>query len=115
MTDLAPCPDSPNCVCSDAGDARHAIAPFAVTGDPLQAWEKLTRCIEADPAFRIVSRRAGYLRAEARTRWLRFVDDVEFELRADQRIIAVRSASRVGYSDLGKNRRRLEALRNALG
>ena len=28
--------------------------------------------------------------------------------------VAVRSASRVGYSDLGKNRRRLEAIRRAM-
>ncbi|MEC7418575.1 MAG: DUF1499 domain-containing protein, partial [Pseudomonadota bacterium] len=53
-------------------------------------------------------------RAEARTRLLRFVDDVEFELREEAGIIAVRSASRVGYSDLGANRRRIEKIRQAI-
>lgn len=55
-----------------------------------------------------------YLHAEARTRLLRFVDDVEFHLRPADGEIAMRSASRLGYSDLGANRRRLERLRAAL-
>ena len=57
---------------------------------------------------------AYYLRAEARTRILRFVDDVEFQVRPDSNQVDMRSGSRVGYSDLGKNRRRLEAIRKFL-
>ena len=57
---------------------------------------------------------AYYLRAEARTRILRFVDDVEFQVCPDSNQVDMRSGSRVGYSDLGKNRRRLEAIRKFL-
>lgn len=111
---LTPCPPSPNCVCSDATAPGHAIAPLRFAGDPEVAWQALTDLLHADPAFTIVERADRYLHAEARTRWLRFVDDVEFHLRPAQRQIAMRSASRVGYSDLGINRKRLEALRRAL-
>jgi uncharacterized protein (DUF1499 family) len=111
---LAPCPASPNCVCSDATDATHAIAPLEVIGDPEQAWQGLIGYLEAHRSFTIVEQRANYLRAEARTRWLRFVDGVEFQLQGDRRHVAMRSASRVGYSDFGANRRRLEQLRRVL-
>lgn len=70
--------------------------------------------VEGDSSYTIVEQRDGYLRAEARTKILRFVDDVVFHLRPEQGVIAMRSASRIGYSDLGKNRRRLEAVRDAV-
>lgn len=111
---LSPCPASPNCVSSDAPKGIHAIAPLAISGDPDAAWRALVAHIEAQPRFDIKDQRADYLRAEARTRLLRFVDDVEFSLRAGENQIAMRSASRLGYSDLGTNRRRLESIRQAL-
>jgi uncharacterized protein (DUF1499 family) len=70
--------------------------------------------LEKDSAFTIVEVEANYLRVEARTRILRFVDDVEFQIRPGSNVVDMRSGSRVGYSDLGKNRRRLEAIRNSL-
>ncbi len=111
---LPPCPSSPNCVSSDANDAAHRIEPIAVGGDPRATWQALVELINTDPSYTVVERTDDRLRAEARTRWLRFVDDVEFQLRAEQGEIAMRSASRLGYSDLGANRRRLEAVRRAL-
>ncbi len=111
---LTPCPGSPNCVSSDAGDDAHRIAPLSFGGDPERAWQRLVDHIESAPEYTIVERDDGYLRAEARTRLLRFVDDVEFHLRPEAGQIAMRSASRVGYSDLGANRRRLERLRDAV-
>ena len=113
---LPPCPGSPNCVSSDApaGDRRHHIEPLAIDGDPEAAWQRLVELMERDSAFTIVEQRDDFLRAEARTKLLRFVDDVLFHLRRDEGVIAVRSASRLGYSDLGANRSRIEKLRRAL-
>ena len=111
---LSPCPASPNCVSSDAADDGHAIAPLAIIGAPDAAWQALIAHIESQPRFDIRERKPDYLRAEARTRLLRFVDDVEFSLRVGEKQIAMRSASRVGYSDLGTNRRRLESIRQSL-
>jgi len=78
------------------------------------AWQALVEFVEAQPRLTVVDQKPDYLRLEARTRLLRFVDDVEFHLRAGERQIAMRSASRIGYSDLGTNRRRLESVRQAL-
>ena len=111
---LTPCPSSPNCVSSDATDEAHTIAPLRFGGEPELAWQRLVGHLESSPGYTIVERDDGYLRAEARTRLLRFVDDVEFHLRPAAGEIAMRSASRIGYSDLGANRRRLERLREAL-
>lgn len=112
-TRLQPCPSSPNCVCSDAQD-DHAIAPIKLAADPQYTWQRLQDYLSQQRGFTVKQVENDYLKAEARTRLLRFVDDVEFELREDAGIIAVRSASRVGYSDLGANRRRIEKLRRAI-
>lgn len=113
-TRLAPCPESPNCVCSDATDRPHRIAPLTLTVPADQAWRAVERLLSSQPRTTLVASSQGYLKAECRTRWLRFVDDLELELRPQARQIAVRSASRVGHSDLGVNRRRVEALRRQL-
>lgn len=110
---LPPCPASPNCVSSDAS-GTHYIDPIAISGSAEQAWQALIRYLESDRAFSVMELQPYYIRAEARTRLLRFVDDVEFVLRPARREIAMRSASRVGYSDLGANRKRLEKVRRAL-
>ena len=110
---LQPCPSSPNCVCSDATDS-HGIEPLAIVGDPQLIWRRLQDYLAQQRGFTIKQVDDHYLRVEAKTRLLRFVDDVEFELRVGQGVIAVRSASRVGYSDLGANRRRIERIRKEL-
>ena len=110
---LQPCPSSPNCVCSDATDS-HGIEPFAIAGDPQLMWQRLQDYLAQQRGFTIKHVADHYLRVEAKTRLLRFVDDVEFELRIGEGVIAVRSASRVGYSDLGANRCRIEEIRKAL-
>ncbi len=110
---LAPCPSSPNCVCSQDPDSDHQIAPLAFTDSPDAAWIRLKRVVGEFPRTRIVEERPDYLRAEFTTAILRFVDDVEFLMDGPGRRIQVRSASRVGHSDLGANRERVEQLRAA--
>jgi uncharacterized protein (DUF1499 family) len=112
---LAPCPDSPNCVSSQApeSDREHYIAPFSFSGDPAAAWQRLKTAVLAEKRVTIVEERIGYLHAEMRSLIFRFVDDVEFSLAADAGLINVRSASRVGYSDFGVNRKRVERIRAA--
>ena len=111
---LKPCPSTPNCVCSDDTSALHGIEPLRPTGNIAEAWQALTDYLQAQNNVTIVRQQPQYLATEFRTRLLRFVDDVEFEARPDDGIIAMRSASRVGFSDLGANRHRLEKLRAAL-
>ena len=110
---LSPCGDLPNCVSSDE-NGRHGIEPLRLGTDPATAWEALVAHLESDPSFEITVQEGDYLRAVARTRIFRFQDDVEFHLRSEAKQIAMRSASRIGLSDLGKNRGRLESIRRAL-
>jgi uncharacterized protein (DUF1499 family) len=101
-------------VCSDAGDAGHRVEPFLLAADAPRAWPALRAAVAALPRTRIVKETAGYLHAECRSALLGFVDDLELELRPAEGKVAVRSASRTGWSDLGVNRRRVEGLRAAL-
>jgi uncharacterized protein (DUF1499 family) len=111
---LAPCPESPNCVCSFDSDDEHAIAPLQAGEDSQASFEQLRTLLQSMSRVRIVADKGNYLHAEFTTPLLRFVDDVEFLLDADAGVIHVRSASRVGHSDLGANRKRVEQLRERL-
>lgn len=108
---LRRCPDSPNCVCSEGEIGEHSIDPFRYTDDSEAAWSRLVPVIEGASNARIITRESDYLRVEFVTPLMRYVDDVEFRLTPTE--IHVRSASRVGKSDLGANRKRVEALRLA--
>jgi len=110
---LAPCPESPNCVVSrEDADADHAIAPLVYTTDPATAMAHLKQVLQAQPRTEIITETENYLYAEARSRLMGFVDDVEFYLDAPKSVIQVRSASRLGQSDLGVNRDRIETIRS---
>lgn len=106
---LRPCPDSPNCVSSGMVDDRHRIAPFVFAEAPDRAFTRLKDIVERRGDATIIEQNPTYLRVELRTRL--FVDDGEFLLDAGQHLIHLRSASRLGWSDLGKNRDRMEAIR----
>jgi uncharacterized protein (DUF1499 family) len=108
---LAPCPSSPNCVSSQASDDKHSIAPLGIVGDPSLAIQRLKKVVESMPRTQVVEAKPEYLRVEFASQLLGFVDDVEFY--CDGKVIHVRSASRLGYSDLGVNRKRVEEIRRA--
>jgi uncharacterized protein (DUF1499 family) len=117
---LAPCPTSPNCVSSQmpADDVEHHVEalafPDAAKGDPRAAWAMLERAVRGLERTTIVDLRDDYLHAEVASALMGFIDDLECLLDAASGKIQVRSASRVGYSDLGVNRKRVESLRAAL-
>lgn len=106
---LAACPSSPNCVSSFAAEEGHRIAPFSFNDEPAVAFARLTQMIRQRSDATIIEERSNYLRVELRTTL--FVDDAEFLLDGEKKVIHLRSASRLGYSDLGKNRRRVEEIR----
>lgn len=109
---LRPCPDSPNCVSSQAEpDSPAHIAPLDFEGDPAAAFERLVAWINQLPRTEQLALEPGYAHFEFTTRLLRFRDDLELQLDAGARKIHVRSASRVGHSDLGTNRARVESIR----
>ncbi|OKH17012.1 DUF1499 domain-containing protein [[Limnothrix rosea] IAM M-220] len=111
---LTPCPATPNCVVSEDTDATHAIAPISYVGDRATVRQALEDVLSVVPRTKIIEATDTYLRAESSSRLLGFVDDVEFYFPEDEDIIHIRSASRLGESDLGVNKRRLEQIRLAL-
>jgi uncharacterized protein (DUF1499 family) len=111
---LAACPSRPNCVCSDDRDAGHAVEPLRLTVGADEGWIAARDAVAAMPRTTIVTERPDYLHAECSSAFFGFVDDLELSLRRDQDVIAVRSASRLGYGDLGVNRKRVETLRESL-
>jgi uncharacterized protein (DUF1499 family) len=112
---LAPCPKSPNCVVSQGDtDAEHAIAPLTYDSDMAAAVAKLRETIAAQEGSEIIEQTDTYLYAEFTSKLMGFVDDVEFYFSpTEPGTIHVRSASRLGQSDLGVNRKRIEAIRAA--
>lgn len=111
---LAPCPSSPNCVSSDDADAAHWIAPFPIAMPVDQAWAAVKATVASLPRTKIISVTGDYLHAECSSKFFGFVDDLELHLRPDQNLIAARSAARLGHSDFGVNRKRIESLHSLL-
>jgi len=108
---LAPCPSSPNCVSSQSPDDAHRIAPLTYSGRAADAMKKLTAIIQTFPRTSVITVSDSYLHAEFTSAIFRFVDDMEFLVDDTVKVIHVRSASRMGYSDLGVNRKRVEEIR----
>ena len=104
----------PNWVSSqvDAGDP-HYIAPLRVAGDAAAAIKRVAQAVGAQPRTQVVEQKGGYLYAEFSTALMGFTDDVEFH--ADGKVVHVRSSSRLGIRDFDVNRKRVEAIRAALG
>ncbi len=98
---------------SQLGYAR--IAPLTFTGDGRAALARLATLLKQMDRTRVVIERPDYLYVQFQTPWLRFIDDAEFWLDPAGGVIQLRSASRIGESDLGQNRKRIEQIRQRFG
>ena len=107
---LPPCPDRPNCVCTQSRSGHHRMEPIPYRVTLSEARSRLVDIVGAMPRTTIVRERENYLHIEFRSRLFRLVDDVEFYLEDERGLIQFRSASRRGYSDMGVNRRRMEKI-----
>ncbi len=105
---LASCPDSPNCVSSFEQRESHSIAALDAT------LTQIEQVLLARPEANIVRADSNYILAEFTSRLMGFVDDVEFLYNASTGVTHVRSASRLGHSDMGVNRSRIESIRSAI-
>lgn len=94
--------------------AHTAIEPLPAQPDGPQTLERLRSLVESTPGANVVKAGPDYLYVQYTTKWLRFVDDAEFWFDPAAQRVQVRSASRLGQSDLGVNRARIEALRQRL-
>jgi uncharacterized protein (DUF1499 family) len=108
---LAKCPDSPNCVSTQADDEAHRMDAIPMSGNNEAIVAKIKSVIQTDfPRARLVSEMNNYLHFEFTSAIFRFVDDVEFLVDDKGSVVNFRSASRVGHSDLGANRKRMEKI-----
>ena len=106
---FSPCPPSPNCVSSFAEDDSHKIDEIQTNLDPNISFQTMIRHLSKNERVSIKTATFPYIHAEFASRLFGFVDDVEFYFNSNT--IQLRSASRLGYSDLGVNRERIESIR----
>ena len=106
---LRPCGEAPNCVCSCAEDELHAVSPLALDNeDPMS---RIRQVMAEFPRTKLIEASDGYLRYECASPLLGYIDDLEFHVNGVTGVVDVRSASRVGHSDLGTNRKRIDEIR----
>lgn len=113
-TGLVECPSSPNCVSSVTADTQKQTASFSLAGLDVPSFQtSLVSAIESDGGV-VRDAREGYVWATYTSSLFRFVDDTEWLFNQNTDQFDVRSASRVGHSDFGVNRKRVERLRGLL-
>jgi uncharacterized protein (DUF1499 family) len=114
---LVPCPQSPNCVSSQIIDKKKFIEPFYFIGSQQETQARLLLILKTLQRTNIIDIQDNYVRVEFTSKIFKFIDDVEFYFpvtKSATTIIYFRSASRLGYSDLGANRKRIEQMRQKL-
>ncbi len=107
---LRACPATPNCVCSEYSPGAAFIEPLYTGAESATAWRR-AQSVVSEMGGKISRLEKTYLAATFASPFFRVVDDVELRLDTTAGVIHIRSASRVGYSDLGANRKRVELLR----
>ena len=107
---LTPCPSSPNCVSTQSDDSSKKMESLPFEEDLNKTKQKVKTILESYPRTEIQKEDDHYIHATFKTKLFRFTDDVEFYFDEEEQVVHFRSASRVGYSDLGKNRSRMEEI-----
>jgi uncharacterized protein (DUF1499 family) len=112
---LIPCPESPNCVHSqmDKSDS-HYMEAIKYSKDLKEAVSDLRSVIQKMPRTNLVLEKEAYFHFEFTSKLMGYVDDVEFYFDDLNKNIHFRSASRLGKSDLGVNRKRIESIKQDL-
>ena len=107
---FADCPDKPNCVSTKSSTTSHKVSPLIYRTSLEEAKGKLIKIVKSMPRSKIINNNESFLHVEFTSQIFRFIDDVEFYFN-ETGIIHFRAASRIGHSDLGVNRDRVEEIR----
>lgn len=107
---LKPCPDKPNCVSTTSQDRRHSMLPLQLKGDVASSVKRLKEIVLSFPRTSLQREDENFLHFTFKSALFGFIDDVEFYLDPQNKVIHFRSSSRTGYSDLGVNRKRMEQI-----
>ena len=108
---LAKLPASPNAVSSQTEVEDKYVEPLAFKTDLATSYQQILSILEQDPSIEILKQQDAYIHAVASTEGIGFKDDLEFYFDRESQVIHYRSASRVGYSDFGKNRARYNEIK----
>ena len=109
---LRACPSTPNCVCSEPAVESTFVEPLIYSATSEDAWKRMKQVI-VETGGKILTEQGVYLHARYETSLMRYIDDVELRLDENKQVIHIRSASRVGHSDMGENRKRVTRIRIA--
>jgi uncharacterized protein (DUF1499 family) len=109
---LYPCPNSPNCISTQALDDNHRMAPISLYGSLKESKNRLLKIVKTLKRIKIISEEDNYVHIEVRTAVFKFIDDVEFFFDENAKVIHFRSRARLGYTDMGVNRKRMEMITN---
>ena len=101
--ELKPCVEIAHCV-REEWKVNNIEEPFEV----------IKTFIENTPRTEIVEIYGDYLHAEATSKWMKYVDDLEVSFLPESNILLIRSESRVGESDLGVNQKRVDLLKSKM-
>ncbi len=112
---LIDCPSSPNCVSTQTQSEKHKMPSLSYTGTSADAMAKLKKIIAGLDRTEIIKETDDYIHVEFTTKLMRFVDDVELYVDDEHKKIHFRSASRVGHSDMGLNKRRMTEIGELFG
>jgi uncharacterized protein (DUF1499 family) len=108
---LLACPDKPNCVSTAIESSARYVAPFEYSGKREDAIATMVQIVSEMGNTTIQEEDDGYFWVECSSRMFGFIDDLEIYFPAEKKLVYIRSASRLGYSDFGVNRRRVEKIR----
>lgn len=108
--DLSPCPNKPNCVSTKSKIASQKIEPLRISRANSEILELLKKIVLREPRTKLIKETSQFLHFTFTSQLLGFVDDVEFLIDQDNKLLHFRSGSRVGYGDLGVNRQRMQKL-----
>jgi len=112
---LSPCPNKPNCVCSEYDhDTQHYISPLMISMDALPAAIHAIKVSTESLGGEVTTQNESYLAATFASAFFGFIDDVEFRVDSEQQLIHIRSSARSGHSDFGINQKRAQALKTKL-
>ncbi len=112
---LSPCPDKPNCVCSQQTELRlksETTAPLPFINSCENTLSIIKAYAREQIDWNIITETENYLHIECKSAFFGFIDDLEIYCDETEKMTQVRSASRLGYSDLGVNKIRIEKLRD---
>ncbi len=109
---LMPCNGKWNCAITQTVDGQKpSTQPIYYTSSKKDARALLKKIILSFARVKIVSEADDYMHATFESGFWHFIDDVEFYLPNNAKVIQMRSASRKGKYDFGVNKRRLKKIK----